>query len=189
MLHSMTIRLIYVHLLEHLYLCQMPTRGHLGPNLDFEVNCNISFVLNYKIFRQDLCRSNGTTALVILPAQPQDLILLQFLLLLLSSSYPAGAAAGSYIASVSSSYPAGAAAGSYIASVSSSSSSFFFFFFFLSTSLFLLQLTWYDHVTQVIFISLMTATKLMGLEIHLGSFGVTGVKKVNHVKNMKTALI
>ena len=85
-------------------------------------------------------------------------------------------------------YPAGAAAGSYIASVSSSSSSFFFFFF-LSTSLFLLQLTWYDHVTQVIFISLMTATKLMGLEIHLGSFGVTGVKKVNHVKNMKTALI
>ena len=86
------------------------------------------------------------------------------------------------------SYPAGAAAGSYIASVSSSSS-FFFFFFFLSTSLFLLQLTWYDHVTQVIFISLMTATKLMGLEIHLGSFGVTGVKKVNHVKNMKTALI
>ena len=102
-------------------------------------------------------------------------------------SYPAGAAAGSYIASVSS-YPAGAAAGSYIASVSSSSS-FFFFFFFLSTSLFLLQLTWYDHVTQVIFISLMTATKLMGLEIHLGSFGVTGVKKVNHVKNMKTALI
>ena len=85
-------------------------------------------------------------------------------------------------------YPAGAAAGSYIASVSSSSS-FFFFFFFLSTSLFLLQLTWYDHVTQVIFISLMTATKLMGLEIHLGSFGVTGVKKVNHVKNMKTALI
>ena len=68
-------------------------------------------------------------------------------------------------------------------------SSSFFFFFFLSTSLFLLQLTWYDHVTQVIFISLMTATKLMGLEIHLGSFGVTGVKKVNHVKNMKTALI
>ena len=39
-------------------------------------------------------------------------------------------------------------AGFYIASVSSSSS-FFFFFFFLSTSLFLLQLTWYDHVTQV----------------------------------------
>ena len=71
---------------------------------------------------------------------------------LVLSSYPAGAAAGSYIASVSSSssssYPAGAAAGSYIASVSSSSS-FFFFFFFLSTSLFLLQLTWYDHVTQV----------------------------------------
>ena len=28
-------------------------------------------------------------------------------------------------------------------------SSSFFFFFFLSTSLFLLQLTWYDHVTQV----------------------------------------
>ena len=92
------------------------------------------------------------SCLVILPAQPQDLILLQFLLLLLLSSS-------------------------------------FFFFFFLSTSLFLLQLTWYDHVTQVIFISLMTATKLMGLEIHLGSFGVTGVKKVNHVKNMKTALI
>ena len=38
-----------------------------------------------------------------------------------SSSYPDGATAGSYIASVSSSYPAGAAAGSYIASVSSSS--------------------------------------------------------------------
>ena len=64
MLHSMTIRLIYVHLLEPLYLCQMPTRGHLGPNLDFQVNCNISFVLYYKIFRQDLCRSNDTTALV-----------------------------------------------------------------------------------------------------------------------------
>ena len=77
----MTIRLIYVHLLEPLYLCQMPTRGHLGQNLDFQVNCNISFVLYYKIFRQDLCRSNDTTVLVILPAQPQDLILLQFLTL------------------------------------------------------------------------------------------------------------
>ena len=42
----------------------MPSRGHLGPNLDFQVNCNISFVLYYKIFRQDLCRYNGTTALV-----------------------------------------------------------------------------------------------------------------------------
>ena len=101
---------------------------------------------------QDLILLQFLLLLLILPAQPQDLILLQFLLLLLSSSS-------------------------------------FFFFFFLSTSLFLLQLTWYDHVTQVIFISLMTATKLMGLEIHLGSFGVTGVKKVNHVKNMKTALI
>ena len=83
MLHSMTIRLIYVHLLEPFNLCQMPTKGDLGPNLDFQVNCNISFVIYYKIFRQDLCRSNDTTALVILPAQPQDLILLQFLLLLL----------------------------------------------------------------------------------------------------------
>ena len=48
------------------YQCQMPTltRGHLGPNLDFEVNCNISFELYYKIFRQDLCRSNDTTGLV-----------------------------------------------------------------------------------------------------------------------------
>ena len=35
----------------------------------------------------------------------------------------------------------------------------------------------------------MTATKVMGLKIHLGSFGVTGVKKVNHMKNMKTASI
>ena len=65
----------------------MPTRGHLGPNLDFQVNCNISFVLYYKIFRQDLCRFNDTTALVIRPAQPQDLILLQFLLLLSSSFF------------------------------------------------------------------------------------------------------
>ena len=64
-------------------------------------------------------------------------------------SYPAGAAAGSYIASASSSYPAGAAAGFYIASVSSSYParsagqgiillqflflSSFFFFFYLST--------------------------------------------------------
>ena len=64
MLHSMTIRLIYVHLLEPFNLCQMPTRGDLGPNLDFHVNCNISFVLYYKIFRQDLCRFNDTTALV-----------------------------------------------------------------------------------------------------------------------------
>ena len=61
----MTIRLIYVHLLEPLYLCQMPTRGNLGPNLDFHVICNISFVLYYKIFRQDLCRCNDTTALVV----------------------------------------------------------------------------------------------------------------------------
>ena len=29
----------------------------------------------------------------------------------------------------------------------------------------------------------------MGLEIHPGSFGVTGVKKVNRVKNMKTTPI
>ena len=35
----------------------------------------------------------------------------------------------------------------------------------------------------------MTSTKVMGLEIHPGSFGVTGVKKVNHIKNMKTAPI
>ena len=33
------------------------------------------------------------------------------------------------------------------------------------------------------------ATKLMGLKIHPRSFGVTGVKNVNHVKNMKTAPI
>ena len=33
------------------------------------------------------------------------------------------------------------------------------------------------------------ATKLMGLKIHPGSYGVTGVKNVNHVKNMKTAPI
>ena len=33
------------------------------------------------------------------------------------------------------------------------------------------------------------ATKLMGLKIHPGSFGVTGVKNVNHMKNMKTAPI
>ena len=65
MLHSMTIKLTYVHLLEPLYLYQMPTRGHLGPNLDFQAYCNISFVLYYKIFRQDLCRSNDTTALVV----------------------------------------------------------------------------------------------------------------------------
>ena len=29
----------------------------------------------------------------------------------------------------------------------------------------------------------------MGLNIHPGSFGVTAVKKVNHVKNMKMAPI
>ena len=33
------------------------------------------------------------------------------------------------------------------------------------------------------------ATKLMGLKIYPGSYGVTGVKNVNHVKNMKTAPI
>ena len=33
------------------------------------------------------------------------------------------------------------------------------------------------------------STKLMGLKIHPGSYGVTGVKNVNHVKNMKTAPI
>ena len=33
------------------------------------------------------------------------------------------------------------------------------------------------------------ATKLMGLKIHSGSYGVTRVKNVNHVKNMKTAPI
>ena len=33
------------------------------------------------------------------------------------------------------------------------------------------------------------ATKLMGLKIHPGSYGVTEVKNVNHVKNMKTAPI
>ena len=32
-------------------------------------------------------------------------------------------------------------------------------------------------------------TKLMGLKIHPGSYGVTEVKNVNHVKNMKTAPI
>ena len=35
----------------------------------------------------------------------------------------------------------------------------------------------------------MTATKVMGLEIRLRSIGITGVKKVNHMKNMKTAPI
>ena len=101
--------------------------------------------------------------------------------------YPAGAAAGSYIASVSSSYPAGAAAGSYIASVSSSD---FFFRFLLSVNIAIsptAYMVW--PCNSGIFISLMTATKRMGLEMHLGSFGVTGVKKVNHVKNMKTGLI
>ena len=123
---------------------------------DTVVFCNIVYIYHGHVEEQ-FCILNmflpclNKDIIIILPAQPQDLILLQFLLLLLLSSS--------------------------------------FFFFFLSTSLFLLQLTWYDHVTQVIFISLMTATKLMGLEIHLGSFGVTGVKKVNHVKNMKTALI
>ena len=167
----------------------------------------------FKIFYPARRAAQGFILLqfLILPAQPQDLILLQFLTQSQSAtvyffctiSYTVAVCdcvfllydflhSRSLRLCISSvrflSYPAGAAAGSYIASVSSSSS-FFFFFFFLSTSLFLLQLTWYDHVTQVIFISLMTATKLMGLEIHLGSFGVTGVKKVNHVKNMKTALI
>ena len=33
------------------------------------------------------------------------------------------------------------------------------------------------------------ATKLMGLKIHPGSYGVTRVKNVNHVKNMKTVPI
>ena len=37
--------------------------------------------------------------------------------------------------------------------------------------------------------SLITATKVVGLKIHPGSFGVTGVKKVNHMKNMKMAPI
>ena len=33
------------------------------------------------------------------------------------------------------------------------------------------------------------ATKLMGLKIHPGSYGVTRVKNINHVKNMKTVPI
>ena len=67
--------------------------------------------------------------------------------------------------------------------------SFFFFFFF-----FLLLLSVNIAISHTaymawpcdsgIFISLITATKLIGLKIHLGSFGVTGVKKVNHVKNI-----
>ena len=135
-------------------------------------------------------RNSGCCIIVILPAQPQDLILLQFLLLLSSSS-------------------------SFFLSCRRSRRilycfSFFFFFFFLSCRRsrrilycfsfffrFLLSVNIAISPTAYmvrscdsgIFMSLMTATKLMGLEIHLGSFGVTGVKKVNHVKNMKTALI
>ena len=33
----------------------------------------------------------------------------------------------------------------------------------------------------------MTATKVMGLKIHPGSFGVTGVKKVNHMKKYENS--
>ena len=63
MLHSMTIRLIYVHLLEPFNLCQMPTMGIWGQIL-IVMLIAIS-TLCYKIFRQDLCRFNDTTALVI----------------------------------------------------------------------------------------------------------------------------
>ena len=83
----MTIRLIYVHLLEPLYLCQMPTRGHLGPNLDFQVNCNFSLP----------CPRSGAGSyitsiyfffLLTLPAQRGRVLycISFFLLLLLSSS-------------------------------------------------------------------------------------------------------
>ena len=37
--------------------------------------------------------------------------------------------------------------------------------------------------------TLITATKVMGLKIHPRSLVVTLVKKVNHMKNMKTAPI
>ena len=150
MLHSMTIRLIYVHLLEPFNLCQMPPRGIWGQILIFMLIaisplCYINIPAGFVSFQ----RHNG------------------------------------------SSYPAGAAAGSYIASVSSSSSSFFFFLLLLLSVNIAISPTAYMvwPCDSGIFISLMTATKLMGLEIHLRSFGVTGVKKVNHVKNMKTALI
>ena len=63
----------WYNLLEPLCLCQMPTRGHLGSNLDFQVNCNISFVLYHKIIQQDLCRSNDTMALVIIILHTPDL--------------------------------------------------------------------------------------------------------------------
>ena len=78
------------------------------------------------------------------------------------------------------SYPAGAAAGSYIPTVSSSSA----VNIAISPTAYMV---W--PCNSYISVSLMTATKVMGLKLHPGSFGVTGVKKVNHVKNMKTAPI
>ena len=45
-----------------------------------------------------------------------------------------------------------------------------------SKTLLLLQITGYGHLTSCICISLTPSTKVMGLEIHPGSFGVTGVK-------------
>ena len=113
------------------------------------------FYISYKKYRSIRSIHVGSTAkfsFIILPAQPQDLILLQFLLLLLSSTS--------------------------------------FLLLLLSVNIAIsptAYMVW--PCDSGIFISLMTATKLMGLEIHLRSFGVTGVKKVNHVKNMKTALI
>ena len=124
----MTIRLLYVHFLEPLYLCQMPTRGHLGPNLDFQVKCNISFVLYYKIFRQDLCRSNDTTALVILPRSRRILYCFSFFFFFFLLTLPAQRGRVLYWISffLLSSYPACAAGQGLILHQFLSSSSVFY---------------------------------------------------------------
>ena len=49
----------------------------------------------------------------------------------------------------------------------------------LRKTLLLLQITWYGLVTNLSCNGLTLSTKVMGLKIHPGSFGVTGVKNVN----------
>ena len=50
----------------------------------------------------------------------------------------------------------------------------------LRKTLLLLQITWYGLVTNLSCNGLTLSTKVMGLKIHPGSFGVTGVKNVNY---------
>ena len=131
-LHGIIMRLKHIHQLDTLYKLRVWkfTLGHLGSqgsNGNFQQKNGITCPC-YIAWQLDSYMCICLNPSIYVKCQPGG-IWGQILIFMLIAISP---------------YPAGAAAGSYIASVSSSSS-----FFFLSTSLFLQQLTWYDHVTQV----------------------------------------